>query len=111
MIPKAGVAERRPLSIPAVRDRAVQAGLKIVFGPVFEADMLGCSFGFRPKRSVHDALQVLPTWDITGHRAREGARPTLPSRSDMCTGGGQVVVGAGFDLCDPQGQAAWCRQY
>lgn len=49
----------RPLAIAAVRDRVVQAALKIVFEPVFEADMLPCSFGFRPKRSVHDALQVL----------------------------------------------------
>jgi len=37
----------------------VQAAVKIVLEPVFEADMLPCSFGFRPKRSVHDALQVL----------------------------------------------------
>lgn len=59
LIPKPGTAEQRPLSIPAVRDRIVQAALKIVFEPVFEADMLGCSFGFRPKRSAHDALQVL----------------------------------------------------
>jgi len=60
MIPKPGVKdEYRPLSIPAVRDRIVQAAVKIVFEPVFEADMLDCSFGFRPKRSAHDALQVL----------------------------------------------------
>jgi RNA-directed DNA polymerase len=37
----------------------VQAAVKIVFEPVFEADMLDCSFGFRPKRSAHDAVQVL----------------------------------------------------
>jgi RNA-directed DNA polymerase len=60
MIPKPGVKdEYRPLSIPAVRDRIVQAAVKIVFEPVFEADMLDCSFGFRPKRAAHDALQVL----------------------------------------------------
>jgi len=47
------------LSIPSVRDRIVQAALKIVLEPVFEADMLPCSFGFRPKRGAHDALQVL----------------------------------------------------
>jgi len=47
------------LSIPAVRDRIVAAAVKIVFEPIFEADMLACSFGFRPKRSPHDALQVL----------------------------------------------------
>jgi RNA-directed DNA polymerase len=59
-IPKSGnSAEQRPLSIPAVRDRIVQAAVKIVLEPVFEADMLDCSFGFRPQRAVHDALQVL----------------------------------------------------
>ena len=51
--------EQRPLSIPTVRDRIVQTALKTVIEPIFEADMLGCSFGFRPKRSAHDALQVL----------------------------------------------------
>ena len=59
MIPKPGTAEQRPLSIPPVRDRIVQAAAKIVLEPVFEADFLPCSFGFRPKRSAHDALQVL----------------------------------------------------
>lgn len=58
-IPKPGQAEQRPLSIPTVRDRIVQAALKLVAEPVFEADFLPCSFGFRPKRSTHDALQVL----------------------------------------------------
>ena len=58
-IPKPGTEERRPLSIPAVRDRIVQAALKIVIEPIFEADFLACSFGFRPKKSAQDALQVL----------------------------------------------------
>src|SRR5205807_2759479 len=58
-IPKPGSTEQRPLSIPPVRDRIVQAAVKIVLEPVFEADFLPCSFGFRPKRSQHDALQVL----------------------------------------------------
>jgi group II intron reverse transcriptase/maturase len=58
-IPKPGRGELRPLSIPAVRDRIVQAAAKIVIEPIFEADMLECSFGFRPRRSAHDALQVL----------------------------------------------------
>src|SRR5919201_2679046 len=58
-IPKPGTSERRPLSIPRVRDRVVQAATKIVIQPIFEADMLECSFGFRPRRSAHDALQVL----------------------------------------------------
>ena len=65
-IPKPGSpTERRPLSIPTVRDRVVQAALKTVIEPIFEADMLACSFGFRPRRSQHDALQVLidEAWD------------------------------------------------
>jgi RNA-directed DNA polymerase len=65
-IPKPGRPdEQRPLSIPSVRDRVVQAALRTVIEPIFEADMLECSFGFRPKRSAHDALQVLvdEAWD------------------------------------------------
>ena len=58
-IPKPGSTEQRPLSIPAVRDRIVQAAVKTVIEPIFEADFQPCSFGFRPKRSAHDALQVL----------------------------------------------------
>ena len=58
LIPKPGSSEPRPLAIAAVRDRIVQAALKIVL-PIFEADFAECSFGFRPKRSTHDALQVL----------------------------------------------------
>ena len=63
-IPKPGSDERRPLSIPAVRDRVVQAAMKTVIEPVFEADFLDCSFGFRPKLAQQDALQVLidETW-------------------------------------------------
>jgi RNA-directed DNA polymerase len=65
-IPKPGRStEQRPLSIPTVRDRVVQAALKTVIEPIFEADMLECSFGFRPRRSQYDALQVLidEAWD------------------------------------------------
>jgi RNA-directed DNA polymerase len=68
-IPKPGnKVERRPLSIPAVRDRVVQAATKIVIEPIFEADFLECSFGFRPKRSAHDALQVLIDESWSGKR-------------------------------------------
>jgi len=67
-IPKPGREELRPLSIPAVRDRIVQAAVKLVIEPVFEADFLPCSFGFRPKRSQHDALQVLIDQSWKGRR-------------------------------------------
>jgi group II intron reverse transcriptase/maturase len=58
-IDKPGTDAKRPLSIPTVRDRIVQAALKMVLEPIFEADFLACSYGFRPKRAAHDALQVL----------------------------------------------------
>jgi RNA-directed DNA polymerase len=68
-IPKPGRAkEQRPLSIPAVRDRVVQCAVKIVIEPIFEADFLPCSFGFRPKRSARDALQVLIDESWRGRR-------------------------------------------
>ena len=67
-IPKPGREELRPLSIPAVRDRIVQTAVKLVIEPVFEADFLPCSFGFRPKRSQHDALQVLIDQSWKGRR-------------------------------------------
>jgi len=67
-IPKPGSKERRPLSIPTVRDRIVQAATKIVLEPIFEADMADCSFGFRPRRSAHDALQVLVDESWRGRR-------------------------------------------
>lgn len=47
----------RPLGIPTVRDRVVQMAAKIVLEPIFEADFQDCSFGFRPKRSQHDAIR------------------------------------------------------
>jgi len=59
-IPKPGKpGERRPLSIPVVRDRVVQTAAKLVLEPIFEADFLPCSFGFRPKRDQIQALELV----------------------------------------------------
>jgi group II intron reverse transcriptase/maturase len=59
-IPKPGrPKERRPLGIPRVRDRMVQTATRLVIEPIFEASFLPCSFGFRPKRKAHDALEVI----------------------------------------------------
>lgn len=56
MIPKPGTTKRRMLGIPTARDRTVQAALKLVLEPIFEADFRSCSYGFRPGRRAHDAL-------------------------------------------------------
>jgi RNA-directed DNA polymerase len=48
MIPKPGSTKRRRLGIATVRDRTVQAALKLVLEPIFEADFRPCSYGFRP---------------------------------------------------------------
>ncbi|MGW3473722.1 group II intron reverse transcriptase/maturase [Saccharopolyspora sp. NPDC000995] len=61
--PQGGV---RPLGIPTVRDRVAQQAAKIVLEPVFEADFLPCSYGFRPKRSATQAMERLRVGFIEG---------------------------------------------
>ena len=59
-IPKPGrPGQTRPLGIPTVADRVVMAAARIVLEPVFEADFLASSFGFRPKRSAHMAVEAI----------------------------------------------------
>jgi len=61
-IPKPGKpGQTRPLGIPVVRDRVVQMAVKLVTEPLFEADFLPCSYGFRPKRSAHEAMRDIRT--------------------------------------------------
>ena len=54
-IPK-GKTEKRPLGIPIIKDRVIQMAVKILIEPIFEADFKECSYGFRTKRSAHQAL-------------------------------------------------------
>ena len=68
-IPKPGKpGQQRGLGIPVVRDRVVQAAVKLVIEPVLEADFRECSYGFRPKRSAHDAIEEIRTWVTWGYR-------------------------------------------
>jgi len=68
LIPKPGRSEQRPLGIPSVKDRVAQTAAKLILEPIFEAGFRGCSFGFRPKRSAHDALDAIKREVMRGHR-------------------------------------------
>ena len=57
---------KRPLGIPTVRDRVAQQAVKLVLEPIFEADFLPCSYGFRPKRSATQAMERLRVGFIEG---------------------------------------------
>lgn len=59
---------KRPLGIPTVRDRVVQAATKIVVEPIFEADFKESSYGFRPKKSATDALEAIRLTGGRDHR-------------------------------------------
>src|SRR3954464_10529595 len=63
-----GGGESRPLGTPTVADRVVMAAAKLVLEPIFEADFSPVSFGFRPKRSAHDAIAEIQLFGTHGYR-------------------------------------------
>jgi len=69
MIPKPGGSGKlRRLGIPAIADRVVQAALKLVLEPIFEADFKPCSYGFRPRRRAQDAIAEIHFYGTHGYR-------------------------------------------
>jgi RNA-directed DNA polymerase len=68
-IPKPGGSGKlRKLGIPAVADKVVQAALKLVLEPIFEADFEPVSYGFRPMRRAHDAIAGIHHFGTSGYR-------------------------------------------
>ena len=59
MVPKGSTGKFRKLGIPTIADRVVQASLKLVLEPIFEAGFKPCSYGFRPNRRAHDAISEI----------------------------------------------------
>ena len=69
MIPKPGGSGKlRRLGIPTIADRVVQAALKLVLEPIFEADFVPVSYGFRPQRRAHDAIADIQRLGTQGYR-------------------------------------------
>ena len=108
--PEDRTASVRRLGIPTVTDRVVQASLKLVLEPIFEADFLPCSYGFRPRRRAHDAVAEMRYLDRpllrVGRRGRHQGllrrdRPHGPAGPGASTRRGQTCPGSGEGV--PQG--------
>jgi RNA-directed DNA polymerase len=68
-IPKEGSNKVRTLSIPSIRDRVVQGALKLILEPIFESDFQSGSYGYRPKRTAHEAIHRVAK-GIVGEKTR-----------------------------------------
>jgi RNA-directed DNA polymerase len=86
----------RPLGIPTIRDRVVQMATFLILEPIFEADFLDCSFGFRSERSAHDALKEIRTHLEAGYQAvydadLQGYFDSIPHRQLLACVGMRVA--------------------
>ena len=91
-IPKAGSAtETRPLGIPTFEDKVLQRAVVMVLEPVYEQDFLDCSYGFRPGRSAHQALEASGSrrwrWGAAGSWTWISENSSIPHRDTPSTNG------------------------
>jgi retron-type reverse transcriptase len=126
-IPKPDGGERL-LGVPCVADRCVQAAAKLLLEPIFEADFASCSYGFRPKRSAHQALDAIRAavkegrrWvaeadiktflDSSSHCPRSdcrlwrktvsGGKPWYIRRFGLGSAGRRLAAGCGLHIATP----------
>lgn len=102
MIPKSD-GSQRPLGIPTIRDRVAQMATKLVIEPIFEADFCETSYGFRPKKSAHDAVDEVAYALNTGHAEVIDADlskyfDTIPHAKLMATVAERICDGAMLHL-------------
>ena len=90
MIPKPGGNGERPLGIPTIRDRTIQAAAKLVLEPIFEMDLDPSAYGYRPKRGGHDAIKEVHVLICRGYTDIVDADltkyfDTIPHRERNCS--------------------------
>ena len=103
-IPKPGGSGKlRKLGIPAIADRVVQAALKLVLEPIFEADFEPVSYGFRPKRRAQDAIAEIHLYGTQGYRwvLDAGHRGVLRLHRALRTAGSSASTGEGQARAEP----------
>ncbi len=89
----------RKLGIPTVSDRVVQAALKLVLEPIFEADFLPVSYGFRPMRRAHDAIAEIHRYGTSGYRWVRACAPVSAPLQPCTTAVSRVHLACDALIC------------
>jgi RNA-directed DNA polymerase len=96
-IPRGTGAKTRPIGIPTFEDKVLQRAVAMLLGAVYEQDFRSCSYGFRPRRSAHQALQVL--WEAA-MRMQGGGSWSWTSRTSLDRSITNACGGSFVDGCE-----------